>query len=286
MISDITLGQFFPGYSLIHKLDPRSKILIATAFIVAVFIANNPASFMLLTLVAMTLVFVSRISFAVVFKGIKPIILIVIITALINVFMTGGDGEPLLSFWIISVYEEGIVRAVFMALRVIVLIIGTSILLTYTTSPISLTDGLESLLSPLKVIKVPVHTFAMMMSIALRFIPTLVEETEKIMNAQKSRGADFSSGGLIKRAKSLIPILIPLFVSSFKRAEELAVAMESRCYRGDKNRTKLVKLQYRGLDIAFFALTLLFVAALLTIVILPDKLELSGVIFDILFYKM
>ena len=286
MISDITLGQFFPGYSLIHKLDPRSKILIATAFIVAVFIANNPASFMLLTLVAMTLVFVSRISFAVVFKGIKPIILIVVITALINVFMTGGDGEPLLSFWIISVYEEGIVRAVFMALRVIVLIIGTSILLTYTTSPISLTDGLESLLSPLKVIKVPVHTFAMMMSIALRFIPTLVEETEKIMNAQKSRGADFSSGGLIKRAKSLIPILIPLFVSSFKRAEELAVAMESRCYRGDKNRTKLVKLQYRGLDIAFFALTLLFVAALLTIVILPDKLELSGVIFDILFYKM
>ena len=286
MISDITLGQFFPGYSLIHKLDPRSKILIATAFIVAVFIANNPVSFMLLTLVAMTLVFVSRISFAVVFKGIKQIILIVIITALINVFMTGGDGEPLLSFWIISVYEEGIVRAVFMALRVIVLIIGTSILLTYTTSPISLTDGLESLLSPLKVIKVPVHTFAMMMSIALRFIPTLVEETEKIMNAQKSRGADFSSGGLIKRAKSLIPILIPLFVSSFKRAEELAVAMESRCYRGDKNRTKLVKLQYRGLDIAFFALTLLFVAALLTIVILPDKLELSGVIFDILFYKM
>ena len=286
MISDITLGQFFPGYSPIHKLDPRSKILISIVFIVSVFLANNPISLAFLTVSVMALVAVSRISFSVVFKGVKPIIIIVLITAVINVFMTKGAGAPLLSFWIINIYTEGIVRAIFMALRVILLIIGSSILLTYTTSPISLTDGLESLLSPLKVIKVPVHTFAMMMSIALRFIPTLVEETEKIMNAQKSRGADFSSGGLIKRAKSLIPILIPLFVSSFKRAEELAVAMESRCYRGDKNRTKLVKLQFRGVDIAFFALTLLFLAALLSLVILPYKIGYSGLVFDIMFYRV
>ena len=286
MISDITLGQFFPGYSPIHKLDPRSKILISIVFIVSVFLANNPISLAFLTVSVMALVAVSRISFSVVFKGVKPIIIIVLITAVINVFMTKGVGDPLLSFWIINIYTEGIVRAIFMALRVILLIIGSSILLTYTTSPISLTDGLESLLSPLKVIKVPVHTFAMMMSIALRFIPTLVEETEKIMNAQKSRGADFSSGGLIERAKSLIPILIPLFVSSFKRAEELAVAMESRCYRGDKNRTKLVKLQFRGVDIAFFALTLLFLAALLSLVILPYKLGFSGLVFDIMFYRV
>jgi energy-coupling factor transport system permease protein len=239
-----------------------------------------------LTLSSLALVFVSGISFKVVIKGIKPIIIIVLITALINIFMTKGEGVPLLSFWVISIYTEGIVRAVFMALRVIVLIIGSSILLTYTTSPISLTDGLESLLSPLKAIKVPVHTFAMMMSIALRFIPTLVEETEKIMNAQKSRGADFTSGGLIKRAKALIPILIPLFVSSFKRAEELAVAMESRCYRGDKNRTKLVKLQYRGLDFAFFAISLIFLAALLALVFVPYSISIDGAVFDILFYKI
>ena len=173
-----------------------------------------------------------------------------------------------------------------MIVRILSLIIGTSVLLTYTTSPISLTDGIESLLSPLKHIGVPVHTFAMMMTIALRFIPTLIEETEKIMNAQKSRGADFSSGGLIKRAKSLIPILIPLFVSSFKRAEELAVAMESRCYRGDKNRTKLVKLQYRSLDLAFFALTLLFLGGMIALVVLPQRLSGSGAVFEVLFYRI
>jgi energy-coupling factor transport system permease protein len=286
MISDITLGQFFPGNSPLHSLDPRSKILIATLFIVSVFFANNPASFAFLILATLLLIAISQISFKVVFKGVKPIVIIILITAVINVFMTQGVGEPLLSFWVINIYTEGIARAVFMALRVIILIVGSSILLTYTTSPISLTDGLESLLSPLKLIKVPVHTFAMMMSIALRFIPTLIEETEKIMNAQKSRGADFTSGGLIKRAKALIPILIPLFVSSFKRAEELAVAMESRCYRGDKNRTKLVKLQYRGLDFAFFAISLIFLAALLALVFVPYSISIDGAVFDILFYKI
>ncbi len=207
-----------------------------------------------------------------------------IFTAIINVFMTKGNSEPLLSFWIIEIYTEGIVRAVFMAIRVVILIVGTSVLLTYTTSPIALTDGIESLLSPLKKIKVPVHLFAMMMTIALRFIPTLVEETEKIMNAQKSRGADFSSGGLIKRAKSLIPIIIPLFVSSFKRAEELATAMECRCYRGDKNRTKLVKLSYRTADIIWMAATAAFLGAIIALRVLGPHISAENIIMRILFY--
>ena len=286
MISDITLGQFFPGYSPIHKLDPRTKIILAVLFIVSVFVANNPASFAVLFAFTMILIAVSRISFNVVFKGIKPIIFILLFTAIINLLMTGGEGEPLVSFWVIKIYTEGIARAVFMALRVIILIIGTSLLLTYTTSPISLTDGLESLLSPLKKVGVPVHTFAMMMSIALRFIPTLVEETDKIMNAQKSRGADFTSGSIVKRAKALVPLLIPLFVSAFKRAEELATAMECRCYRGDYNRTKLVKLELRGRDYFFLLVFVLLLGLLITASILPYKLNLTGNVFALLFYKI
>lgn len=286
MISDITLGQFFPGYSPIHKLDPRTKIILATLFIVAVFVANNPASFLLIGIVSLLLVSVSRISHSVIFKGIKPIIFIILFTALINIFMTKGEGAPLVEFWVIKIYKEGIIRAVLMALRVIILIVGTSILLTYTTSPIALTDGLESLLSPLKKIKVPVHTFAMMMSIALRFIPTLVEETEKIMNAQKSRGADFTSGSLAKRAKALVPLLIPLFVSSFKRAEELATAMECRCYRGDVGRTKLVKLEFKVRDFIFLAIFAILLGAMITLAILPYKFELDSTLYAILFYKV
>lgn len=286
MISDITLGQFFPGYSPIHKLDPRTKIILATLFIVAVFVANNPASFLLIGIVSLVLVAVSRISMSVVFKGIKPILFILLFTALINVFMTKGEGAPLVEFWVIKIYKEGIIRAVLMALRVVILIVGTSILLTYTTSPIALTDGLESLLSPLKKIKVPVHTFAMMMSIALRFIPTLVEETEKIMNAQKSRGADFTSGSLIQRAKALVPLLIPLFVSSFKRAEELATAMECRCYRGDVGRTKLVKLEYRARDYLFLVVFLLLIGVMISLAILPYKFELDAFLYGVPFYKV
>ena len=286
MISDITLGQFFPGSSPIHKLDPRTKILLSMLFIVTVFVADNPISFLALILSVVIITSVSRISIGVIMKGVKPIIFILVITAFINVFMTSGDGEPLISFLGVSVYKEGIIRAVFMALRVIVLIIGTSLLLTYTTSPISLTDGLESLLSPLKKIGLPVHTFAMMMSIALRFIPTLIEETEKIMNAQKSRGADFTSGGLVKRAKALIPLLLPLIVSSFNRAEELATAMECRCYRGDKNRTKLVKLQYKTADFVFFAVFVILLAIVICLVIIPDNLIVGNKIFDIAFYKI
>ena len=286
MISDITLGQFFPGRSPIHRLDPRTKIILATLFIVAVFVANNPISFLLLFATTVILIAISRISFKVILKSIKPIVFILIFTAILNILMTKGAGEPLLSFWIISIYTEGIARAVMMALRVIILIVGSSILLTYTTSPISLTDGLESLLSPLKVVKLPVHTFAMMMSIALRFIPTLVEETEKIMNAQKSRGADFTTGSLAQRAKALIPLLVPLFVSSFKRAEELATAMECRCYRGDKNRTKLVKLEYRGLDFVFMGVFLLLLGGLICLTVIPYNFTSFGMLYDILFFRV
>ncbi len=287
MISDITLGQFFPGNSVIHRLDPRTKILLTVLFIVAVFTVANPISFAILAVLTMALIGMSKISFRVIFKGIKPIIFVLIFTALINIFMTKGETR-LFGFWIFEVYVEGIIRAAFMAVRVILLIIGTSVLLTYTTSPISLTDGLESLLSPLKKIGIPVHLFAMMMTIALRFIPTLIEETEKIMNAQKSRGADFSSGGLIKRAKALIPLLVPLFVSSFKRAEELAVAMECRCYRGDKNRTKLVKLQYRVIDYVWFGIGLLFLGAVIALMIVPTHLGgiIPSGIYNVIFYKI
>ncbi len=284
MISDITLGQFFPGSSALHKLDPRTKILLTIVYIVAIFLAKTPVAFALLLIATALLVLISKISFTVILKGIKPIIYIMIFTVLINVFVTKGDSEPLVSFWIIEIYLEGIIKAIFMALRVLLLIVGTSTLLTYTTSPISLTDGIESLLSPLKLLHVPVHIFAMMMTIALRFIPTLVEETEKIMNAQKSRGADFTSGGLIKRAKALIPILIPLFVSAFKRAEELATAMECRCYRGDKNRTKLVKLSFKGIDVLWFLIGAVLLGAVIALLILPEHISSDSLLYKIMFY--
>ena len=286
MISDITLGQFFPGESLIHKLDPRMKIILAILYITAIFVANNPVSFLLLIAFTVALVLLSSISLKTILKGIKPIIFILIFTSLINLFFASnvGEQEPLVQFYFISIYLDGIYRAIFMSIRVILLIIGTSVLLTYTTSPIALTDGIEALLSPLKVIGVPVHSFAMMMSIALRFIPTLIEETEKIMNAQKSRGADFSSGGLVQRAKALIPILVPLFVSAFKRADELAVAMECRCYRGDKNRTKLVKLSCRVSDFVMLFVFLFLLGGMIVGSILPYGFELSGWLYYV-FYK-
>ena len=284
MISDITLGQFFPGVSAIHRLDPRTKIILSILFIVGVFLADTVVAFIFLTLSTVLLVVASKISFRVILKGIKPIIYILIFTALINIFLTKGSGEPLVSFWVINIYTEGLVRAFFMAYRVVILIIGTSTLLTYTTSPISLTDGIESLLRPLKLLHVPVHLFAMMMTIALRFIPTLVEETEKIMNAQKSRGADFSTGGPIKRAKALIPILIPLFVSAFKRAEELATAMECRCYRGDDNRTKLVKLEYKWIDLLWFILGLLFLGAIIAFRVVDITIHIESNVIDYLWY--
>lgn len=251
MISDITLGQYFPGFSIIHKLDPRTKLILSVFLIAAVFIAANPISFFIVTVLIMLMIPMSRIRFSVVVRGIKPVLFVLIFTSVLTLFMTSGEDDPLVHFWIFRIYKEGVLRAFFMTLRVVLLIVGSSLLLTYTTSPITLTDGLESLLHPLAKLHVPVHIFAMMMTIALRFIPTLIEETEKIMNAQKSRGADFTTGSLIKRAKALVPLLIPLFVSAFKRAGELATAMECRCYRVDRPRTKLNKLAFRPTDYVF-----------------------------------
>ena len=286
MISDITLGQFFPGSSPIHKLDPRMKIVISTIFIITVFLAKNPVTLFCLALITVSLILISKISLKVIIKAIKPLVFILVFTALLNIFLTKGVGEPLISFAFITIYSEGLVRASFMFVRVLIFILSSTVLLTYTTSPIALTDGLESLLSPLKKIKVPVHSFAMMMSIALRFIPILIEETEKIMNAQKSRGADFSSGGLVKRAKALIPILIPLLASAFNRADELATAMECRCYRGDNNRTKLVKLQLNARDCIWFTSFALILIGVICLGILPYRHPIDNAFFKILFFKV
>ncbi len=238
MIKDITLGQFFPGTSLLHRLDARIKIILTVLFIVMVFLAKTVLSYILVLSFTLLLVLVSGISFKTVLKSLKPIVIVLVFTSILNIFWTVGD-NLLVTFGRIKIYAEGIRFAVFMVLRITSLLIGTSVLLTYTTSPIMLTDALERLLSPLKALKVPVHEFSLMMTIALRFIPTLIEETDKIMSAQKARGADFASGSIVKRAKALIPVLIPLFICSFRRADELATAMECRCYHGGDGRTKM-----------------------------------------------
>ena len=247
MLKDMTLGQFFPGSSVLHRLDPRMKLVLTVLYIVTIFLAKNVWCYLALLLFAVALILVSRLSLKVVLRGIRPILFILLFTMLINLFFTKGETE-LFSYWRITVYREGVLRAAFMALRVLVLVIGTSVFLTYTTSPIVLTDAIESLLSPLKKIRVPVHDFAMMLTIALRFIPTLVEETDKIMNAQKARGAAFDTGNVFSRAKALVPVIIPLLVSSFNRADELATAMECRCYRGDVGRTRFVRMRLHARD--------------------------------------
>ncbi|MBE6610366.1 MAG: energy-coupling factor transporter transmembrane protein EcfT [Ruminococcaceae bacterium] len=261
MLKDITLGQFFPGNSLLHRADPRMKIILSFMYIVFVFMANSTVSYVLTAVFTVFLVIISTIKPIIVLKALKPVVFIMLFTAFFNVFWTKGDAAPLVDVSFlglnIRVYSEGIWFALKMVVRLVCILTGSCVLLTYTTSPISLTDGLERLLAPLKVIKLPVHEFSMMITIALRFIPTLIEETDKIMNAQKARGADFSSGGLVKRAKALLPVLIPLFASSFRRAGELATAMECRCYRGDNGRTRMTKLKYTGVD----AVLLLIMAA-------------------------
>lgn len=253
MIRDITLGQYFPGTSVIHRLDPRMKIVLTLLYIVYVFLANSLLSYCMLLLTVLVLLLISKLPLKPVINGIKPVVFVIMFTAVINIFWTKGE-TPLVDWYFIHIYPEGIIFALYMFLRIVCLITGTSILLTYTTSPIDLTDGLEQLLAPLKKIKLPVHEFSMMMSIALRFIPTLIEETDKIMNAQKARGADFVSGKLLQRAKALIPVLIPLFVSSIRRADDLATAMECRCYRGGDGRTRMSKLKYTPKDFVFLGI--------------------------------
>ena len=256
MLKDITLGQYFPGNTVVHRLDPRTKLLMVVVYIVALFLAKCWVSYGVMLAFLVTAVMLSHIKPKALFRGLKPLIVIMVFTALINLFYS--DGEVLVKFWIFRITREGIVQAAFLVLRIMMLVTGT-FLLTYTTSPIALTDGMESLLSPLKKLHFPVHELSMMMSIALRFIPTLIEETDKIISAQKARGADFESGNIFRRAKALVPILVPLFVSAFRRADELATAMECRCYHGDEGRTKLKQLHYRARDI----ITLLLGAALL-----------------------
>ena len=259
MLKDITLGQYFPGNSPIHRLDPRTKLLVLVVYIVALFLAVNWIGYSIMLAFLLLCIAVSTVPAKSFINGMKPLVLILVFTGFLNLFFTTGE-KPLVDFWIITIYPEGIIRAVFMVLRILMLITAT-FLLTYTTSPIALTDGLESLLSPLKVIKVPVHELSMMMCIALRFIPTLIEETDKIMSAQKARGADFESGKLTQRVKALVPILVPLFISAFRRADELATAMECRCYHGGDGRTKMKLLRYKRGDFAAFAIIFAVLAA-------------------------
>lgn len=248
MLKDITLGQYFPGDTVVHRLDPRTKILFILIYIIALFTASGAADYAVVTVVFFVFMRLSKIKFSSLLRGVRPLVFVIALTAILNMFYT--DGKILVKLWIFKITYEGIISAFFMALRITLLVMCTS-LLTYTTSPIMLTYGLERLLSPLKRVKVPVHELAMMMSMALRLIPTLIEETEKIMNAQKARGARFDTGNLIEKAQALLPILVPLFVSSFKRADELATAMESRCYHGGEGRTRLRELRMGAPDVWF-----------------------------------
>ena len=247
MLRDITIGQHFPGTSLVHRFDPRMKLVLTIVYIVLLFAASNPLGLTLSILFLALMYKVAQIPFKMILKSLKPILPIVVFTAVLNLFFVSGEGDPLVKLGFLTIYAEGVRYAVLMAVRVMALIAGTS-LLTYTTSPIVLTDAIEQLLKPLGKLHFPVHELAMMMSIALRFIPTLIEETDKIMNAQKARGAQLDTGKMTDRVKALVPVLIPLFISAFRRADELAMAMECRCYHGGEGRTRLKQLKFTAED--------------------------------------
>ena len=261
-LKDITLGQYFPGNTVIHRLDPRTKLLFTILYIVALFSAKGGVAYAVLFLTLCACIAVSKIHPKNILRGMKPILFIIVLTAVLNIFYTPGD--PIWQWKFLKITVEGLWAAFFMVLRISFLITCT-FLLTYTTSPIMLTDGLEKLLGPLKKVRVPVHELSMMMSIALRFIPTLIEETDKIMSAQKARGADFDTGNLFQKAKALVPLLVPLFISAFRRADELATAMECRCYHGGEGRTRLRQLRFQGADIAALILGAALVALVLVL---------------------
>ena len=260
MLRDITLGQYFPGKSWIHKLDPRIKIIATLLFIIELFIVDNFIGFLIAGIVLGILIAVSKVPVSYIMRGLKPILLILIFTFALNMFMV--DGRILWQWKFLKITAEGLEVAVFMAIRLVLLLMGSS-MLTLCTRPLALTDGIERLLSPFKKIGLPAHDIAMMMTIALRFIPTLLEEADKIMKAQQVRGADFESGGLMKRAKSLIPILVPLFVGAFRIAQDLAMAMEARCYRGGENRTRMNEMKFRKRDYAAIVMMVLFLAVII-----------------------
>ena len=267
-------GQFYPANSVLHRMDPRAKVICAVAYIVAAFLCKNTFSFLLLILSAFALILISRIPMKIVLRSVRALIFIMAFTAVLNIFWivdTTEGAVPLVDFWVIKIYAKGIYHAVFILVRILSMVIGTGLFLTYTTTPIALTDALASLLRPLAKINVPVHAFAMMMTIALRFIPTIMEETEKIMSAQKARGADFTTGSRAKRAKALIPIIVPLFASAFRRADELATAMECRCYHGGEGRTKLRVLKYHWRDAVALFFVALFIGGIVTINIFGRK---------------
>ena len=264
-MKSISLGQYYSVDSPIHRLDPRIKIVIAILYIVIVFLCSNIVSMALLLLSAFIIIKLSNIPIKIVLKSVRTIVFIIAFTAVINIFWTEGAGDPLLNLGFVQIYLEGVINAVFLVVRIFVLIIGSSVLLTYTTTPIALTDGIERLLGPLKKLGLPVHDFAMIMTIALRFIPTLMEEADKIMSAQKARGADFTNGTLLQRAKALIPILIPLFSSSIRHALDLATAMECRCYKGGEGRTRMKILKCRTSDILSLCTVILFGAVVVCV---------------------
>jgi len=261
MIRDITIGQFYPVKSVIHDLDARVKIIATFIYIFAIFLANKYVGYVPVVLFLSGVIYVSKVPLKFMLKGLKSILFIIVFTVLLNVFMSTGS-KVLFEYGFIKVTVEGLYLSGIMALRLIFLIVGSS-LLTLTTSPIQLTDGIEALMKPLKKLGVPAHEIAMMMTIALRFIPTLLEETDKIMKAQSARGADFETGNIIKRAKSMIPILVPLFISAFRRADDLAMAMESRCYRGDIGRTRMKKMVMVKKDYIAFAIMLVLALVLI-----------------------
>ncbi len=270
MIRDITIGQYYPTNSIIHRLDPRLKLLGTFAFIISLFLFDTFYGYIAVAAFLISIIRVSRIPFRYIVRGLKAIIMLLIFMVIFNLFFTPGD--TLVEWKFIRITDQGLYSAAFMGLRMILLIIGSS-LMTFTTTPNQLTDGLEKLLWPLRRIKVPVHEIAMMMSIALRFIPILLEETDKIMKAQMARGADFESGGLMKRAKSLIPLLVPLFVSAFRRANDLAMAMEARCYRGGEGRTKMKPLRYHRRDAAAYSILLLYMAVVIVVSIFESRIS-------------
>jgi len=265
MLRDIALGQYFPGDTMIHKLDPRTKLIGIMLYLVALFVANSPLTLGIVALFLLLMMGISKVNIRQMLRGLRPLVLILVLTGLLNMFLT--PGEPIVSLWRLSITWEGLSRSIILIVRIVMMVMSTFIL-TYTTTPMALTDGLEKLMSPLRRIRVPVHELAMIMGTALRFIPTLIEETDKIINAQKARGADFETGNLIRHAKALLPILVPLFMSAFRRADELAIAMESRCYHGGEGRTRMRQLQFARRDILTDIASVLLLAIVISLVVI------------------